>query len=173
VTQQANFVLLSALVAIVSAATAQTATDKIARLKAPDAIKQPRREVRQYQTMRIIDDPGTGTKWVVERDVRHPSGPEEMVLVSDGGRSVASRDEHQGNQNSQKLRRPIIHSGDLVIAIEKGNVLDASFEGVAVSSAGSGEPVIVRLKIGGHTFEGIAIEPGRVRLLPETTGAHR
>ena len=172
-TSEAKFVLLGVLVAFVSVGAAQKTSEEIARPKVPGVIDVPREEFRHYRTMRIVDDPGTGTKWVIERDLRHPSGPGKMVVVSGEGFSGAPRGEHQENQNSQILPVPIIHSGDFVLVIEKGNVLDASFEGVAVSSARSGESVSVRLKIGGHTLEGVAIEPGKVRLLPWTIGAYR
>jgi hypothetical protein len=64
----------------------------------------------------------------------------------------------------QKLPIPVIHAGDTVILTEHTSVADAELEATALSAAGVGEALTVRLKIGGR-LGAIATAPGRASIL--------
>jgi hypothetical protein len=113
------------------------------------------------QTVREIDDPHSGARWVLARDPNHPAGPGRLVLA-EGLRSRAS--EHDPEVVPS---RPIIRAGDRLIVEENTAVAEARLEAVALGPAVIGSTFDVRLKIGGGVVRALAIAPGRAAFLPE------
>ncbi|HEY1578179.1 MAG TPA: flagella basal body P-ring formation protein FlgA [Terracidiphilus sp.] len=95
-----------------------------------------------------------------------------MIPVPGECYGSAAQTERQGKQESRRSSQPIIHAGDSVIVIEETPSLDASYEGVALSAAQSGEPVNIRLKIGGRALQAVATARGRARLVAKAIEAH-
>jgi hypothetical protein len=126
----------------------------------------------EHRAIRIIEDFATGTKWLIQRNSLRPGNPGQMIPVPGECYGSAAQTERQGKQESRRSSQPIIHAGDSVIVIEETPSLDASYEGVALSAAQSGEPVNIRLKIGGRALQGIAIARGRARLVAKAIETH-
>jgi flagella basal body P-ring formation protein FlgA len=57
--------------------------------------------------------------------------------------------------------RPIIHAGDRLLVEERTATVEAHLEAVALGPASEGEPLRVRLLLGGKTMEARALGPGR------------
>lgn len=111
------------------------------------------------QLVREIDDPHSGARWMLLRDLDHPAGPGRLVLAGGPG---ASRPAGEAPQ------RPIIRAGDRLIVEENTPVVEARLEAVALEPAVSGSAFEVRLKIGGRTARVVARAPGRAAFQAET-----
>ena len=118
------------------------------------------------QVVREIDDPGTGTRWLLVRDRAHSGGPGRLVQV--GG--VLKRNRHAGPDLGQKLAvfLPVIRAGERLVVEEHSAVVDARLEAVALGPAAAGAALKVRLAIGGKVLQAVALGPGRAEFAPET-----
>jgi hypothetical protein len=123
------------------------------------------------EIVREIDDAGTGNRWLLERDARHPGGPGRMVRAE---AMVAQRAAAQGAHERVALgsggttafpaspsQAPLIHSGDRLIVEQHSRVLDAALEAVALGPAALGGEFRVRLAVGGAVILAVATAPGR------------
>jgi hypothetical protein len=138
----------------------------VSRGPAQVAAQQPARDL-----IREIDDPNTGRRWLLYRDLSHPGGPGRLVQAV----SAQRRAEQQFAgltvpagvaRVADAPERPIIHSGDRVILEESTPVVEARLEAVALGPALPGSRLQVRLRMGGIVASAVAIAPGRVALLP-------
>jgi hypothetical protein len=127
--------------------------------------------VNPAEAVREIDDPHTGDQWMLMRDLVHPEGPGQLVLVEGPGMRLASagtRDEKPPGAPSANLTplRPVIHTGDTLIVEELTAVVEARLEAVALGPAVEGAIFRVRLKIGGKVVRAIAVSAGRAVFAP-------
>lgn len=168
-------VLLVVIATLVPLVRAQTEMKDISAWKSPcDSFReQSCIGYRASRTVRIIEDRATRTKWLIEPNLEHPAGPGKIVAASHDGISVPSQIEQQRMRSTQTYPAAIIHPGDAVIVFEETSVSEARLEGVAVSMASYGEPVKVRLKIGGRSLDAVTVAPGRARLLPQPIEANQ
>jgi hypothetical protein len=113
------------------------------------------------QTVREIDDPHSGARWVLVRDPNHPAGPGRLVL-GEGLRSGASEHDPEAAPS-----RPAIRAGDRLIVEENTAVAEARLAAVALGPAVVGSTFDVRLKIGDRVVRAVALAPGRAAFLPE------
>ena len=176
-----NPVISSILLALVASATgsfSQGRGEKAPELKAA-CVHLPEAHWNAgeaYGPLRIIEDPGTRRRWLVERNLLHPTAPGRTILVPDSYSCAAASAERFSLQSKSHLERssqPIIHSGDSVIVIERTPLLDARLEAIALSTVSPGEQFSVRLKIGGRAFRAIATAPGHATLIPEVSEERR
>jgi hypothetical protein len=120
--------------------------------------------------VRVVDDPATGDRWVLERDAQHPGGPGRMVLVAQGlvfpGRERAFV-AHPDSGREAATAAALIHAGDHLIVEEHTRLLDAVLEAIALGSAKEGGTFRVRLSIGGQVLRAVAVAPGRALLSPD------
>jgi hypothetical protein len=121
------------------------------------ALAESRPLAPRDEVVRSFEDAATSDRWVLERDSAHPGGPGRLIKVT-GGPSRAER--------SVNLS-PVIRAGEKVTVAERTSTVAVRLEGVALSSAGSGELLKVRLKVGGWLVRAIAEAPGRARLAGE------
>ena len=106
-------------------------------------------------------DPGTGARWVLMRDAEHPAALAHWVLVEAGKeRAVGAGAEATG----EKL---MIHAGDKIVVEEQTAVMSAWLEATALTSAGSGGELRVRLAIGGRVLVVRAIAPATAEMEEE------
>jgi hypothetical protein len=114
----------------------------------------------QVPAFREIDDPHSGARWLVVRDMEHPGGPGRLVPLGAGQR--------HGNLplNAPKLAAaaPVIRAGDRIVVEEHTDVVDAVLEAVALGPAVEQGPLEARLRIGGRVVRVVALAPGRARL---------
>lgn len=109
-----------------------------------------------------IQDPATGRRWLLERDLAHPGGPGRLVEAEGSGATKRG--------SPTRRRRPVIHAGDRVVVEEDTATVRARLEAVALATACAGTRLKVRLRIGGRLVPVVALAPGRARLLPESGG---
>lgn len=112
--------------------------------------------------VREIDDPGSNVRWLLVEDPAHPCGPGRMIALARG----------EGMHGVSTLRansvRPpaVIHAGDRVQVVEHTPVVDTSIAAVALASAAPGEPLRVRVRVGGRVLLARALGPGLAALAP-------
>lgn len=132
------------------------------------------------QVVREIDDPHTGDRWLLVRDLRQPGYPGQMILASDV--PATSRRLEPGTEapaaipiaapipaNSSALLRttPVIHTGDRLVLEETTPMIDARLEAVALAPALAGASLRVRLVLGGRVLKALALGAGRVTFAME------
>jgi hypothetical protein len=116
------------------------------------------------QLLREIDDPNSGTRWLLVRDKTNPGGPGRLELASPG-RDQGTFGMHAKTASvAQNRPLPIIRPGDKLIVEEHSATTDAYLEGVALGLAGPGSALNVRLAIGGRVVHAMAVAPGRAAL---------
>ena len=116
--------------------------------------------VAREPAVREIVDTGTGRRWLLMRDAAHPGGPGQLVEAGSISVPTAQR----------QLMLPVIHAGDRVMVEEHSERLDARLEAVALSAANAGDPVKVRLRIGGRVLQALAVAAGRAAFASNTGG---
>jgi hypothetical protein len=121
------------------------------------------------RALREIDDPKTGTRWLLVRDERRPAGPGRLI-------QAATREGHSGGQSgglaaetvsSAKILAPlpvVIRSGDRLVVEEHSSVIAMQLEAVALGPATEGKTLDARLKVGGKVVRVVALGAGRARL---------
>jgi hypothetical protein len=114
--------------------------------------------------LREIDDPNSGTRWLLVRDKTNPGGPGRLELVMPGRDPGALGTLAQTPLVAQIRPIPIIRPGDKLIVEEHSATTDAYLEGVALGPAGPGSALNVRLSIGHRVVRAVALAPGRAAL---------
>lgn len=123
------------------------------------------------EVYREIDDPSTGSRWLLTIDPSHPGGPGRLLRAE--GLSEGRSPQAQGSLRSQvehtaaPIAVPVIHAGDRVIVEEHSEVAEARLEGFALGPAAVGAPLRARLVFGGKVVWAVAAAPGRAILQPE------
>jgi len=120
------------------------------------------------ETVREIDDPHTGDRWLLLCDTTHPGGPGRLVLLGRQGNDA--RHERPGGSepaSAQAKLTPVIHAGERLIVEEDTAVVSSRLEAVALGPAAIGSAFVVRLKIGGKLLQAVALAPGRAEFQAE------
>jgi hypothetical protein len=134
----------------------------------------------ESQVAREINDPGSGSHWLLLKDGANPGGPGRMVLAAEMRKDRAGRDLKKPETAEQPERagrpdldlpRPIIHIGDHLIVEQHTPVMDAAFEALAMAPAVAGAAFEVRLTVGGKVLRAVALAPGRAALAAERNAA--
>lgn len=115
--------------------------------------------------LREIDDPATGRRWLLERDLQHPGGPGHLILAV-GGSALVPRAENQDSSAGEIPGVPVIHAGDAVTLTTHTAVMDAELQAVALAPATVGAAFPVRWKIGGRVVQAVALGAGRAEWTP-------
>jgi hypothetical protein len=129
-----------------------------------------------YRAVRIIDDPGTGRRWLRVLQFDRPEAPALLLQMPEkqSCSKVSVADvERRPPTSHQNLPLPVIRPGDSVILSENSRVSDAQLEAIALERATAGEALTVRLKLGGHLLRAVATAPGRATLLAERNEVRR
>lgn len=130
-------------------------------------------EAASGEVYREINDPHTGDRWLLFRNLSHPGGPGRMVLAErpEGAPvgSAALRERVNGPVDAVE-QLPVLHAGDEIVVSRATRTVDEQFEGVALGPAAKGALFEVRLKIGGKVFMAVASAPGRAVFAEEDGG---
>ena len=118
----------------------------------------------KYRAIRVVEDRGTGRRWLLLQDLEHPSAPARLYPWSSQfpcAHLFAEGSQSRSPENTQNVSFPVIHAGDALLLSEHTRIADAELEGTALTSAALGETLTVRLKFGRRTLKAIATAPGR------------
>jgi hypothetical protein len=111
-----------------------------------------------------IDDPNTGTRWLLVRDSIHSGGPGRLEPVSPTRDPGALGKKANAVGIASTTSPSIVRAGDKVVVEEHSATTDAYLEGVALAPGGPGTILHVRLLIGGRVVRAVAVASGRVAL---------
>jgi len=153
--------------AIMSSLIVCCASTIFAQAFAPDPSKA---RADASNTFRLIRDPHTGMRWLLERDAGNPAGPGRMVLLNsqDGARFESAIAKTGAPMMSREVQHPVIRSGDRLVVEESSAVVEARLEAVALGPAAEGAEFKVRLAIGGKVVQAVALGPGRAAFAAPT-----
>jgi hypothetical protein len=122
----------------------------------------------QGEIVREIDDPHTGERWLLMRNMEFPGGPGRFVLATADRKVARGASGRLIDQLDEAQVIPVIRTGDWLIVEEHTAVVDAILEARALNPASAGAPLDVRLTIGGNVVRVVALGPGRAALRTET-----
>jgi hypothetical protein len=128
--------------------------------------------------LRTIDDPTTGHRWLLIKDVEHPGGPGKLILSKETPSAMPAYGVVAGADGSTAFRsasgasarpgqvpggalQPQIRSGDRLVVEEHSQVADVPLTAVALGPAMIGSVFKARLEIGGRVVSVVAEAPGR------------
>ena len=121
-----------------------------------------------YRAIRLIEDPSTHLRWMLLKDLRHPTAPAMLVPVPNSSACIVHDGEDRGAVESIFFRPPavpVIRGGEKLIVEEHSSAADAQLEGTALGPAAMGEAFRVRLKKSGKILSVVADGPGRATML--------
>jgi len=118
--------------------------------------------------VRVIDDPHSGERWLLLRNLTTPAGPGRMVLESNRQGEMGQSQPRVGVSGTRPISiPPVIRAGDRLVVEEDSARVEVRLEAVALGPAASGSNLDVRLKIGGKVVRAVALGPGRAAFAPE------
>ena len=113
------------------------------------------------RAMRIIEDPATHRRWVLERNSDHPAGPGLLIPVRrDGSCCFCSIEETPSRRTGLQIQ-PTVHAGDVLVVVEDARNWHAEMEAVALSYGSPGDSIMVRLRIGGKVTRATVVSRTR------------
>ena len=115
----------------------------------------------QTNAVRVIRDPHTAIRWLLERDPGRPGGPGRMVPIGNEEDLEPGSVFGSASRPAGKLPTPVIRSGDRLVVEESSALVEARLEAVAMGSALEGAEFRLRLMIGGKILRAVALGPGR------------
>ena len=118
----------------------------------------------KYRAIRVVEDRGTGQRWLLLEDLEHPSAPARFYSWSrefSCAHLFAEGSQLHSAENTRNVSLPVIHAGDALLLSEHTRIADAELEGTALTTAAPGETLTVSLKFGRRTLKAIATAPGR------------
>jgi hypothetical protein len=131
--------------------------------QAPAATGRPVAVQAAAPAFREIDDPHSGVRWLVVKDMEHPGGPGRLVPLAAGRHPDVPLD-LPFHAPKLAAAAPVIRAGDRIVVEEHTDVVDAVLEAVALGPAVEQGPLNARLRIGGRVVRVVALAPGRARL---------
>ena len=171
---QIAFCLAEGALLILTAFCARGEQDSIPHSKKPsaclDSFELHSSNGPQYQKASVIEDPGTGHRWLLVAQVDRPQGPARLVEIPASNVCFEKGLETTEPYSAAKLQnrsRAVIHTGDSVVLSQRTPNVDAQLEAIALQPAAAGNVVNVRLKFSGHVIRVVATAPGRVALPDE------
>jgi hypothetical protein len=128
----------------------------------------------RYRAVRILDDQGTGHRWLLVRQFDRPGAAALLLQMPDNHScsQLAVADSAWRAPTARQKLLPVIRPGDSIILSEDSPTSDARLEAVALQPATTGEVLMVRLRLGGHLLLAVATAPGSA-LLADRNGARR
>jgi hypothetical protein len=158
-----NFTVLTLLTLLVAGLPAPAKSHEISTREMRIAVSSDG-TAEPGQLLREIDDPSSGTRWLLVSDKSNPGGPGRLELALPGRDQGAFARQVQGSEVAQSRPVAIIRPGDKLVVEEHSPAADAYLEGVALGPAWPGSALNVRLSIGHKVVRAVALAPGRAAL---------
>lgn len=151
------------LMAIVFIMPAFTETEAIHVVSQQDDSKPA---VASGPVVREVDDPATGSRWLLVNDGIQPGGPGHWVRADapfwrGAGSNLRGHKAKQDTAYKAMHSKLVIRAGQLIVVEEHSAVADAHLNAVALEPASIGSILHVRLEVGGKTINVTASGPGR------------
>ena len=115
----------------------------------------------ETNAVRVIRDPHTAMRWLLERDPGRPGGPGRMVPMGHQEDFKSGSVAGSTLRMARNLPTPVIRGGDRLVVEESSALVEARLEAVAMGSAIEGAEFRLRLTIGGKILRAVALGPGR------------
>ncbi len=138
-------------------------------------IAQPRHSSAQTATtpgriLRVIQDPGAHSVWLLRADPLHPAGPGTLVEVKATAANAQTAEQLSISETTSQmpLATPLIRSGDRVCIEQHSPHLDSWLSAVALEPAYANAGFRLRLA-GGQILRAIAIDAHKARLIAQLT----
>jgi hypothetical protein len=119
----------------------------------------------RFRAVRIIDDHGTGRRWLLVRRFDRPETPAWLLPLNDECSEILVADlEKKSPAAAHRKVAPVIRAGDRVLVSESSAIADVRLEATALGPATTGQELTVRLKLGGHLLRAVATAQNSVRV---------
>jgi hypothetical protein len=166
---------MAVLLSLLFAAEAQSEAQKSAFSPegSPNVASRIQNARENKNIFREIVDPHNGARWVLLRDVAHPTGPGRLVQATPDSEPGAQEKPGEARELMFEVGTPCIHAGEKVVVEEHTATVDVSLQAVAMEPARMGSSLRVRLNIGGKVVRTVALAPGKAALAPAAGGVER
>lgn len=128
-----------------------------------DAIKERSRHGE------VIQDPGIGLSWRVERDPLHPARPRRLIELPDavpcGQKSIGRIGTSERTEALNAEQRWVIRKGNVLLVSQDTKVVHARLTAVALGNGMIGDPIDVRLRFASKVLRARITGPGRGLLI--------
>jgi hypothetical protein len=113
------------------------------------------------RAMRIIEDPATHRRWLLERNTDHPAWPASLIPVRGDFSCCACSIEETTSRRRGLQVQPTVHAGDVLVLVDDAQNWHAEMEAVALSYGSPGDSILVRLRIGGKVTRATVVSKDR------------
>ena len=114
-----------------------------------------------FHAVRIIADPSTHRRWLLERNTEHPAWPALLTPVNGDGSCCGCSIEETSGRRSKLQIQPTVRAGDVLVVVEDARAWHAEMEAVALSYGSPGDSIMVRLRIGGKVARATVVSRTR------------
>lgn len=120
--------------------------------------------------LRVIQDPGAHSIWLLRADLLHPAGPGTLVKMAGSNRITQLHRQSPQPDSSVQLpsAAPLIHAGAPVSIEQHTAHIDSFLSAIALEPAYPDTSFRLRLK-GGQVLRAVAIDEHKARLVAQTT----
>jgi Chaperone for flagella basal body P-ring formation len=140
-----------------------------ARAQASVADEQRSRD--RINALREIDDPVSGTHWLLVKDPCRPEGPGRLVrgdgALKDTIGSLCCLKKLGASRAIERTLPRVIRGGDGLVVEDNAGAATARVEGVALEPAGVGSVLRVRLRMSGSIVKAVVVARGRAKLVSQ------
>ena len=130
-----------------------------------------------HRATRTIEDPTTGERWAVKQNSIHPEWPSRLVPIPEEITgmclSLARNGAGSGRRSATSTLPVVVHSGDVLAAVEDTAAWHAELQGTALTSGTVGESILVRLRVGNRIVRVRIAAAGRALLEDKERGGYR
>lgn len=130
--------------------------------------KNPDLSITQgFRAVRVIEDPASHRRWLIEQNLERPDWPARVIQVPQGLScwNDTRRSDQAEKRNGLDRSKRVVQAGETLRIVEESPVFRADLEAVALKNGGRGDWISARLRIGGKVVRAIVAAPGRAVLV--------
>jgi hypothetical protein len=120
-----------------------------------------------FRALRVVEDPGSHRRWLIEQNVARPEGPARVVQIPNElscGTETNWRNDQVEKRNGQIKSTPLVRAGEVVRIVQESPTVRVDLEAMALSSGGRAETIAARLRMSGKVVIAVVAGPGRAVL---------